>query len=147
MSARAKIRAALRARLVLDDLLPAARQWEGERLDPAPTTIYVRESLLFGGSEAVDEGGPVETSGVYQLDVVGPVRPADGSSGSAALDPIAESLAAQFPIWSRLVADGFAVEIVAVATGALRPFDAGRQFVPVSITWRAYHTNPTPVFG
>lgn len=145
MSARAKIRSALRARLLTDDLLPATRQWEGERLDPAPSTTFVRESLLVGASEAEFEGGMVETTGVYQLDVVGPVRPTDGTSGTALLDPIAESLAAQFPIWSRLVADGFAVEIVRVATGPLVPFDAGRQFVPVSISWRAYHTNPAPV--
>lgn len=147
MSARAAIRGALRARYALDDLAPALRQWEGTRLDPKPSDTYVRETCLFGASEAEYEGGQVETVGVYQLDIVGPVR-VETTDHLATLDAIAESAAAQFPIFSRLVgAGGITVEIERVATGPTLPLDAGRLQIPVSITWRAYHTNPNPVLA
>lgn len=145
MSARAAIRGALRARYELDDLIPALRQWEGTRLDPKPSDTYVRETCLFGGSEAEYEGGQVETVGVYQLDIIGPVK-VGAADNLPTLDAIAESAAAAFPIHSRLTgAGGIAVEIASVATGPTLPLDAGRLQIPVSIAWRAYHLNPTPV--
>jgi len=145
MSARSSIRSALRARYLLDDAIPALRQWEGQRLDPKPADVYVRETCLFGPSSAESEGGQIETVGVYQLDITGPVGV--NGAGLAALDAIAESAAAQFPIDARLAANGIAVEITGVRTGPTLALDAGRLTIPVSIQWRAFHANPSPVFA
>lgn len=143
MSARGHARSALRTQLLTNTDLPVAalRQWEGTRLDPAADDLYIREALILGQSSAEDEGGLIETSGIYQLDVVGPVR-----GGTKPIDDLAESLCASFPIHSRFAdASGFQVEIAGTQTGPILPTDAGRQYVPVSIAFRAYHLNPAAV--
>jgi len=104
MSARSSIRSALRARYLLDDAI-------------------LRETCLFGPSSAESEGGQIETVGVYQLDITGPVGV--NGAGLAALDAIAAG----------------------VRTGPTLALDAGRLTIAVSIQWRAFHTNPSPVFA
>jgi hypothetical protein len=98
-----------------------------------PTGIYGRLSILPAPTLSLDLAGDHrEYYGLFQVSLYEEMGKGDG-----AVTKLADSLAAAFPVNRRITQDGLTIQIISPANIAPAVEGDVRDFVPVSITYRA----------
>lgn len=126
---RAAIESAVKVWVTAQDL-PFA--WPNTVFVP-PTTIYGRLSILPAPTLNEDLAGTHRGYvGVFQVSLYEEMGKGDG-----AVTKLADSLAAAFPVNRRITQDGLTLQIISAANIAPAVEGDVRDFVPVSINYRA----------
>lgn len=110
---------------------PVPVAWQNVPFDP-PTTMHLRAHLMPSETGGLDLAGQHATyTGVYQVDVV-----AEAGKGSAAVESMAEEIAALFPNTLRLTSGAFALQVTTPCSIG-PPIQSDRYMVPVWFRYRA----------
>ncbi len=114
------------------DAQPLKIAWPNTVFSP-PTGVYGRLSILPAPTLSVDlKGAHRGYIGVMQLSIY-----EESNKGDGPVTRLADSFAAAFPVNRRITVGGLTVQIISAANIAPPVEGVDRDFVPVSINYRA----------